>query len=89
MWRGPLNYNLFKRNHKIQQAGKVGFDISNGVRGFIKLNSPPGFGDISKVNEGDEATLQKGDIQIKVQIIKKNSDQTYIGQVLSVDPTAH
>ena len=70
----------------MQRAKELGFDISERCNGYIKKHTPTGLRDFSKVNEGDEVILQKGDIQVQIQIIKNNFDQTYIGQVLSVNP---
>ncbi len=72
----------------MQRANDLKFDVSNGIRHFTRKCVPGQAGqkDITKVKGGDKVYLQKDDIEIVLKNIKRISDQTYSGQVLSVDP---
>jgi hypothetical protein len=70
----------------MQRAEELGFDFANGVKGYTKSYIPDGLGDLTEVKEGGRATLKKGDIQIEIQNITKDSAYSYMGKVSSVTP---
>lgn len=63
----------------------MGFDINEQGISF-DWDYAHGYNNTNRVNKGDLVTLRKGDIRVEIKIIKISPDQTYIGQVLSVDP---
>lgn len=71
----------------MQRSEELGFDISERCNGFLKKYTPAGLRDITKVKEGALVILKRGGIRVEIRIIKINPDQTYTGQVLSVDPS--